>query len=152
MRVLWQASALAILSLGSVGDTGADAGAPVAAHVRSANERLENVTTALAEGYTALPCAGGFDGAAAVHYVNSKYLQDKVPDIGRPQGLLYENTGGDRLTLMAVEYVTAAGPTSLGGQHFKFVGAPNRYRLVVWAWKPNPLGLFADANPDASCE
>ncbi|MBN9090733.1 MAG: hypothetical protein J0J01_27795 [Reyranella sp.] len=152
MRVLGRASALVILSLGAAGGVIADAGTPMAAHVRSANERLEDVTAALAEGYTAIPCADGFDGATAVHYVNSKYLQDAVPDIGRPQGLLYENNGDGRLTLVAVEYVTMAGPVSLGGQPFKLLLAPDRYRLVVWAWKPNPLGGFAEANPDASCE
>jgi hypothetical protein len=152
MRMLWQASVLAILSLGAVGTAGADAGTPMAAHVRSANERLEDVAAARAVGYTAIPCAGGFDGATAVHYVNSTYLQDAVPNIGRPQGLLYESNGDGRLTLVAVEYVVVAGPASLDGQPLKFVRALDRYRLVVWAWKPNPLGVFADANPDASCE
>jgi len=152
MRILWQASALAILSLAAVGDAVADAGVPMAAHVRSANERLEDVAAALAEGYTAIPCAGGFDGAAAVHYVNSKYLKDAVPDIGRPQGLLYENNGDGHLTLLAAEYVAAVGPVSLADQPLKFVGVREFYRLVVWAWKPNPLGLFADSHPDASCE
>ena len=152
MRVPLQASALAILSLGVVGIAVADAGAPTAAHVRSANERLENVSEALAEGYTAIPCAGGFDGATAVHYVNSKYLRDAAPDIGRPQGLFYEQRDDGRLDLVAVEYIVVAGPVSLEGQQFKLVRAPDRYRLVVWAWKPNPLGVFADASPDSSCE
>ena len=152
MRILWPTSALAILSLGAAGDAGADAGTPTAAHVRSANERLEDVTAALADGYTAIPCAGGFDGATAVHYVNPKYFEDAVPDIGRPQGLFYEQRNDGRLNLVAVEYVVVAGPASLEGQPLKFVRGLDRYRLVVWAWTPNPLGVFADAHPDASCE
>ncbi len=43
------------------------------------------------------------------------------------------------------------------GQHFHFVGTPNRYRLPafyelhVWAWRDNPGGDFVDWNPDVSC-
>jgi hypothetical protein len=57
-----------------------------------------------------------------------------------------------------VEYITAKGPASLGGQLFSFTGAPNRYgfgsfyELHVWAWKRNPAGTFADVNRDVSCE
>ena len=44
------------------------------------------------------------------------------------------------------------------GQHFHFVGSPNRYgggafyELHVWAWKHNPSGMFADWNPTVSCD
>ena len=152
MRVLWQASAIALLSASAVGTAMADGGLPTAAHVRSANERLENVTAALAEGYTAIPCAGGFDGATAVHYVNSTYLRDAGPDVARPQGLFYRQCDDGMLELMAAEYVVGAGPASLEGQPLRFERGLDRYRLVVWAWRPNPLGVFADANPDASCE
>jgi hypothetical protein len=43
------------------------------------------------------------------------------------------------------------------GQHFQFVGTPNRYRLPafyelhVWAWRDNRFGTFVDWNPDVSC-
>jgi hypothetical protein len=43
------------------------------------------------------------------------------------------------------------------GQHFQFVGTPNRYRLPafyelhVWAWRDNSFGTFVDWNPDVSC-
>ena len=44
------------------------------------------------------------------------------------------------------------------GQLFLLVGSPNRsglpacYELHVWAWKSNPLGMFADFNANISCE
>jgi hypothetical protein len=44
------------------------------------------------------------------------------------------------------------------GQHFHYVGSPNRYRLPpfyelhVWAWRDNPHGMFVDWNPEVSCE
>jgi hypothetical protein len=43
------------------------------------------------------------------------------------------------------------------GQHFHYVGSPNRYglpafyELHVWAWRDNPNGTFADWNPKVSC-
>ena len=48
-------------------------------------------------------------------------------------------------------------PPVLMGQHFQFVGTPNRYclpafyELHVWAWKDNPFGTFVDWNPEVSC-
>jgi hypothetical protein len=49
-------------------------------------------------------------------------------------------------------------PPVLMGQVFNYVGSPNRYgmpsfyELHVWAWKTNPNGVFADWNPNVSCE
>ena len=93
-----------------------------------------------------------------VHYVNAKYLKDEVPDIRRPQAVMYEPAVDGKMALIAVEYITFKGPASLEGQLFNFNGAPNRYgldpfyELHVWAWKPNPRGAFADMNPSVSCE
>jgi hypothetical protein len=41
---------------------------------------------------------------------------------------------------------------------FLYVGSPNRYgmpafyEMHVWVWKTNPNGVFADWNPNVSCE
>ena len=52
-----------------------------------------DVSAAVAEGYAAIPCASGIDGGAmGVHYVNANYLKDEVPDIKRPQAVMYEPT------------------------------------------------------------
>lgn len=68
--------------------------------------------------------------------------------------------------MLGVEYLVLAdawntanpqGPPVLLGQHFNLVGSPNRYglpafyELHVWAWRDNPLGAFADFNPNVSC-
>ena len=43
------------------------------------------------------------------------------------------------------------------GQHFHYVGSPNRYglppfyELHVWAWRENVNGMFVDWNPGVSC-
>ena len=126
--------------------------------VRAANDRFKDVSVAVAEGYAAIPCASGVDGGAmGVHYVNPNYLKDAVPDLKRPQAVMYEPMPDGKMALIAVEYIAFKGPASLDGQLFNFNGAPNRYgldpfyELHVWAWKPNPRGAYADMNPDVSC-
>jgi hypothetical protein len=131
----------------------------LAVAVREANARFSDVSVAIAEGYAPIPCASGVDGGAmGVHYVNAKYLDDETPDIRRPQAVMYEPTINGKMSLVAVEYISFKGPASLKGQLFSFTNAPNRYglkpfyELHVWAWRPNPKGVFADMNPNVTCE
>ena len=131
---------------------------PLAEHVRAANSRFKDVKVAVSEGYAPIPCTSGVDGGAmGVHYVNGEYLKDEVPDIKRPQAVMYEPLPDGKMELVAVEYIASKGPASLEGQLFSFTGAPNRYglgpfyELHVWAWKENPHGTFADMNPNVTC-
>lgn len=159
MRVFWQASVLAILYCGPAAPAvAADMGNPLVEHVRIANQRFEDPSVALAEGYTAISCTDGSDGVVTgVHYVNQTYLRDEVPAIGRPQALIYEPGDDGRLNLVAVEYTTFKGPTWLEGQPYTFIAAPNRYGLVpfydllVWIGEPDPYGIFADRSPTVMC-
>jgi hypothetical protein len=137
----------------------ADNRVPLTDQVRAANARFEDWKVAVAEGYAPIPCASGIDGGAmGVHYVNEAYLKDEVPDLKRPQAVMYEPLPDGRMALIAVEYITFKGPANLGGQLFNFNGTPNRYglpafyELHVWAWKANPRGAYADMNPTVSCE
>ena len=161
MKVVQWVRALAFLSVSGIGTaTAAQVGDnPLAQHVRAANARFKNVTAAVAEGYSPIPCTSGIDGGAmGVHYVNARYLKDATPDIARPQAVMYEPTPDGKMALVGVEYISFKGPASLEGQLFSFTGAPNRYglnpfyELHVWAWRPNPKGTFADMNPNVSCE
>jgi hypothetical protein len=164
MKFVSTATTLAAVSVIALGvaftNATADNGRnPLADKVRTANDRFKDVAVAVAEGYAPIPCASGIDGGAmGVHYVNAKYLKEEVPDIRRPQAVMYEPAADGKLALIAVEYITFKGPASLEGQLFNFNGAPNRYgldpfyELHVWAWKPNPRGAFADMNPNVSCE
>jgi hypothetical protein len=164
MSVVLRAGVLALLSLVSAGVIANEAGAQstretLVEHVRSANSRFKDVAVAVSEGYAPIPCASGIDGGAmGVHYVNQNYLKDQVPDIKRPQAVMYEPMPDGKMALVAVEYITFKGPASLEGQLFNFNGAPNRYglepfyELHVWAWKQNPTGAFADMNPNVSCD
>ena len=132
---------------------------PLVANVRTANDRLHDVSVAVAEGFSPIPCASGIEGGSmGIHYVNAEYLKDNVIDIARPEAVMYEPQPDGSLELIAVEYITAKGPAALQGHLFSFTNAPNRYglgpfyELHVWAWKSNPTGSFADNNPDVSCD
>ena len=160
MKVAGWTAGLVLLSSLAVGQALAvdSGGGPLAEHVRAANSRFMDVKAAIAEGYAPIPCTSGVDGGAmGVHYVNAGYLKDAVPDIKRPQAVMYEPMPDGKMALVAVEYITFKGPASLEGQLFNFNGAPNRYgldpfyELHVWAWKQNPRGAYADMNPDVSC-
>lgn len=154
---------LALVSLAAAASAAAHsdhaAPAPLVDHVRKANQRFADVSVAVAEGYAPIPCASGAQGGAmGIHYVNANLLNDGVIDIARPEAIMYEPTPSGKLVLVAVEYITFDGPTSLEGQLFNFTPAPNRYglnpfyELHVWAWRKNPDGNYADNNPNVSCD
>jgi hypothetical protein len=158
-----RAVGLALLSLAAIANIGealsADGSSSLVERVRAANDRFKNVSVAMSEGYTPIPCASGADGGAmGIHYVNAKLIGEDPVDIKHPQAVMYEPLSDGKLALIAVEYITSKGPASLEGQLFNFNGAPNRYglgpfyELHVWAWKANPRGAFADMNPKVTCE
>ena len=145
-------------------------GAPVGLlkAVRDATRDFRDVSVAMADGYASLgSCVSGPErGAMGVHYGKGALIDDGAIDAANPELLIYEHSGG-RVRLVGVEFLVLAdawnashpdgAPPVLMGQHFQFVGAPNRYRLPafyelhVWAWRDNPFGTFVDWNPDVSC-
>lgn len=129
------------------------------AQVRKENSRFMDVSVAVKEGYSPIPCTSGADGGAmGIHYVNADLIKDDAIVLNKPEAVMYEPMPGGKLRLVAVEYITTKGPASLKGQLFNFTGAPNRYGLPafyemhVWAWEKNTKGSFADMNPAVSCE
>jgi hypothetical protein len=135
--------------------------------VRQATRAFHDVSLAIAAGYSSAgSCVSGPEkGAMGVHYPNGALVADGLLDPQLPEILIYEQRGG-RLRLLGVEFLviaqqwhaTNAAPPVLLGQHFHYVGSPNRYglpafyELHVWAWKENPSGMFVDWNPTVSCE
>jgi hypothetical protein len=135
--------------------------------IRDATEPYKSVEAAEAAGYGLfLGCVSGPQGGAmGVHYPNGELVGDGVIDPTQPEVLIYEVKKG-RYDLVGVEFLVLAedwdannaSPPVLMGQLFHYVGSPNRYgmpafyELHVWAWKNNPSGLFADWNPNVSCD
>jgi len=160
MNTLRTIACLVFLSLPAAGSAAAGPSAnPLEDHVRNATSRFKDVSVAVAEGYTPIPCVSGGDGGAmGVHYVNAAYLKDDAIDINKPEAVMYEPLPGGKLALVGVEYITMKGPASLEGHLFSYFGTPNRYglgayyELHVWAFKPNPKGSFVDMNPNVSCD
>ena len=136
--------------------------------VREATQDFVSVRAAMRAGYASLgSCVTGPErGAMGIHYANGPLIGDGAINASTPELLIYEQRGS-KLYFVGVEFLVLAdqwnashpdgAPPVLMGQHFQFVGTPNRYRLPafyelhVWAWKDNPFGTFVDWNPDVSC-
>lgn len=135
--------------------------------VRQVTAQFKDVKAAEAAGYGLFHgCTSGpQEGAMGIHYANGSLAGDGEVDEQRPDVLLYAPKN-DKLELVGVEYLVFAddwnknhdAPPVLKGQLFNYLGTPNRYglpalyELHVWAWKNNPAGVFADFNPQVSCE
>jgi hypothetical protein len=134
--------------------------------VRQATQDFRSVSVAKAAGYQSMgSCVSGpQEGAMGIHFANGTLVGDGVLDANRPELLIYEQRGG-RLRLLGVEYLVladawhahTAAPPVLNGQHFHYVGSPNRYGLPafytlhVWAWKESAAGPFVNWHPTVSC-
>lgn len=143
------------------------------AAARRATARYHSVDRALADGWGVDPFPGDPNeaispcvatdqfGGMGHHYINFSLL-DGTLDPAAPEILLYEPTRNGRLHLVAVEYVVPFGaqpraadggtaPTLFGRTLHESDGA-NGWALHVWIWRHNPAGMFADFNPNVSCD
>jgi hypothetical protein len=106
-------------------------------------------------------------GAMGIHYVNGALVEDPRVRLLHPELLIYEQQEDGDMELIALEYVVLKsawraehphGRPKLLGRTFELVkegnryGLPDFYELHVWAWRPNPSGMFTDFNPKVSCE
>jgi hypothetical protein len=159
-------SLLVLAVVAQVGTAGPQA--TLVEEVRRSTARFNEVAVAEKAGYAPfLGCVSGpQEGAMGLHYVNGDLVGDGLLDAQRPEALMYEVKDG-RLKFVGVEFIVLAEawdaahkktPPTLMGQAFHFTPSPNRYgipafyALHVWAWKPNPNGMFVDWNPKVSCE
>ncbi|HKC18060.1 MAG TPA: hypothetical protein VKE27_00375 [Candidatus Dormibacteraeota bacterium] len=124
------------------------------AGVRNATSAFHDLHAAGAAGYA--PLLSCFDllgvGGMGQHYANTSLL-DATVDANRPEALVYE-IDGDRLQLVAVEYIVpwqawvSLTPPQLYGRSFFRVDSLHLWALHAWIWRPNPLGIFANYNPN----
>lgn len=133
------------------------------AAVRSATASFHNFDKAAAAGYgTAITdCAEQLpDGAQGIHYANPALIGDGTVSLLEPEILTYEPQANGRLRLVGVEYIVfleiegipTPQPADLFGQQFHANTAAGVWALHVWIWRHNPSGMFADWNPNVSCE
>ena len=163
------AAAIPVATTAASGNGGHSGQSTLVQAVRDATRGFRDVDAANAAGYASLgTCVSGpQEGAMGVHFMNMDLFMDSAVDAATPEMLTYEPRGGG-FRLLGVEYLVLAdgwneahpdgSPPVLLGQHFQFVSTPNRYRLPafyelhVWAWRANPLGTFADFNPNVACD
>ena len=126
---------------------------------------FERVDTALDAGFERFgDCMSGPQGAQGIHFTHAERIGDTSLDVLRPEVLMYEPRPDGSLRLIGAEYLVFqqawhdagnGAPPSLLGREFTLnttlLDEPF-YALHVWVWQHNPLGLFANWNPLASCE
>ena len=69
---------------------------------------------------------------------------------------MYEPGPNGQLQLIGVDYIVplseSATPPTLLGVPFARLDALGVWALHIWAWRPNPNGIFALWKPKARCE
>jgi hypothetical protein len=122
--------------------------------VREATDQFHNLDRAQRAGYLSLLSCFDSPGVGGMgqHYVKARLLDAKVtPE--EPEALVYE-IDGSKLTLVAVEYIipqakwTKRKPPRLFGRSFSRNDTLGLWALHAWVWRDNPLGTFANYNPN----
>lgn len=130
------------------------------ASVRQATAGLHIFANAQAAGYTVqypAGCAQSPLGVQGFHYLNPALVDGEI-ELLRPELVMYEPQRDGSLQLIGVDYVvpftawTAEEPPTLLGVPFMRNEPLGVWALHIWAWRPNPSGMFAMWNPNASCK
>lgn len=130
------------------------------ASVRQATARFHDFAVAQAEGYTVqypAGCRANPAGAQGVHYMKQE-LVDGSTNVLTPELIMYEPQPDGSMQLVGVDYIipfsqvpaTSTPPTILGVPMMQNLGL-QVWALHIWAWRPNPSGMFAMWNPSVSC-
>jgi hypothetical protein len=129
------------------------------ARVRFATTALHDIAAARDAGYTVqypAGCAQSPSGVQGFHYLNPG-LVDATVELLRPELVMYEPQPDGSLQLIGVDYVvpfdawTSTEAPTLLGMPFMRNEPLGVWALHIWAWRPNPSGMFAMWNPKASC-
>ncbi len=126
--------------------------------LRRATSAFYSYDVAIAAGWdTALsPCVESPMGGMGYHIANLDQLGNGTLSLLRPEVLLYAPTEDGSMEFLGVEYIIP-GPLSeeppvLMGQTFHYNPNQDIWALHVWTARTNPNGIFADWNPEVSCE
>jgi hypothetical protein len=128
------------------------------ARVRAATQNFHDLATAQNAGYNVQFPAGcaalAGSGAQGFHYINNGLVDGNV-ELLRPELVMYEPKPGGGRQLVGVDYVVplslSATPPTLLGVPFAPLPELGVWALHIWAWRPNPSGMFAMWNPTVSC-
>lgn len=128
------------------------------ARVRNATAGFHDIARAQAAGYNVQFPPGCAElpgtGAQGFHWINNGLVDDKV-ELLKPELVMYEPKPGGGRQLVGVDYVVplslSAEPPTLLGVPFAPLPELGVWALHIWAWRPNPAGMFAMWNPSVSC-
>lgn len=130
------------------------------ATLRRATARYHDLNAAIDDGFVFLHgCEVRPDeGPVGIVYVHMGRLLDGAIDPALPEGLIYEPRRNGRPRLVGVELATPFAlwtepePPAFLGASFQREDEFGVFGLHVWLWRNNPEGLFAESNPNVSCE
>ncbi|MBB5014323.1 hypothetical protein [Rehaibacterium terrae] len=116
--------------------------------------------TAVAAGWD-VPLSGCVEspmGGMGYHYGKLDQLGNGTLSLLRPEALLYAPTADGSMEFLGVEYIIPAPlwphaePPQFLGQHLHYNPHQDIWALHVWVGRDNPSGIFADWNPEVTCE
>jgi hypothetical protein len=156
--------AIAIIGLGMA--MTASARQSSAAAVRAVTARFNSIEQAKRAGYERFYVCAEQPGVGTMgqHYVKFALVGDPAIDPLHPEALVYEPRPDGTYKLVALEWVRVGPATdpapSVLGVPMLHVGSGNRYGIEpdgfyerhYWLYESNPLGAFADWNPNVSCQ
>lgn len=136
--------------------------APELDQVRDDMKSLQSTVGAEAAGYQNVDdesCVSSPEGAMGYHYVNFDML-DLDLDPTKPEILVFVPGDDGEMRLGAVEYAVpidlwdegSVVPPRILGQPMHVNEELGLYVLHAWLYVENPTGVFADWNPEVSCE
>ena len=128
--------------------------------LRDATRSFASLDSAVAAGYAGDVKAclvHEHHGAMGFHHVNARYMDGDL-DVRKPEILLYERTTTGEYRLNGVEFILpykhwprdSIAPQIMG-QTLNREDNLQFWYVHVWAWKPNPDGLFANFHPGVHC-
>lgn len=128
--------------------------------VRRATSAFFSFDVGVAAGWdTAIsPCVESPMGGMGYHIANMEQLGNGSLSLLRPEVLLYAPTEDGSMEFLGVEYIVPvpawphAEPPEILGQALHLNPVQNIWALHVWIGRHNPAGMFADWNPDVSCQ
>ena len=126
--------------------------------IRDVTAKFKTIEVAEAAGYKRVTDCVEHQpaGAMGYHFQNNDLL-DTTLDPQHPEVLVYEKMPDGTFQLNGVEFLVpipawkSTEPPRVMGQALTKVDAIGLWFLHVWAWKPNPSGLFAPWNPNVKC-
>jgi hypothetical protein len=127
------------------------------ATLRAATASFHSIDQAKRAGYDTQFPAGCFtsgEGAMGFHWMNGTKVG--TLKVAEPQLILYEPQQNGSMKLVGVEYILPGLPTDvppvLFGRTLGYNTVFQVWALHVWVWENNPKGLYANWNPNVSCQ